>query len=639
MSAHIAIVGVGPRGISITERLAAYLRAHPTDAPVTLHVIDDAQIGAGRVWDTHQTRTLCMNTLAGAVTLFTEPGATVSAPVLEGPTMYEWIQLLRGEAGEINQAKRSLFSQFPPEVPEQFSAEIAATRPESNPSRALYGEYLRWVWRVAKSALPDNVAVVEHSARVVGIKQVAGHDELLLDDATSIPSSATVLATGWVLPALPEVPDDGAGSGLTHITANNPVEQDVAELRPGERVLVRGLGMGFFDLMALVTIDRGGRFVPDASSAAGMRYEASGDEPHLIATSGRGYPYLPKSEYRSLPPKANLARLRAAIETAAESSDPVSFGRDLWPALARDAYGEFYRTAAEKKPEAMLAPLDEVLRIIDSADLASVATGESVLPVADALTAALDGVVDTDVVEPFDMAYWVDPLAGTEGASVKELGELIATGMARDIAEAQTAWDSPLKAGLWAISAGRKPVAIATENGKGAPERALSQYMAFGQMVGSGPPLFRTQELLALYEAGLVTFLGPKPAVRIEGGAVAATSGNRTAEASAVADAFLPSPDVRRTADPLTISLIDSGRVRPFAPSGLASAAPETDAETRRTVHPDGFLDDRLHIVGIPTGKQWADTTISPMPGTDPLMLQETDKAAHSLLRAAGLIG
>ena len=45
--------------------------------------------------------------------------------------------------------------------------------------------------------------------------------------------------------------------------------------------------------------------------------------------------------------------------------------------------------------------------------------------------------------------------------------------------------------------------------------------------------------------------------------------------------------------------------------------------------------DPRVHLVGIPTHAQLADTTISPMPGTDPLMLQETDAAAGSALRIA----
>ena len=67
----IAIVGMGPRGISILERLAA--RMDDSSSPVTVHLIDEAQHGAGRVWDTAQTKTLCMNTRAGAVTLLPSP--------------------------------------------------------------------------------------------------------------------------------------------------------------------------------------------------------------------------------------------------------------------------------------------------------------------------------------------------------------------------------------------------------------------------------------------------------------------------------------------------------------------------------------------------------------------------------------
>lgn len=95
-------------------------------------------------------------------------------------------------------------------------------------------------------------------------------------------------------------------------------------------------------------------------------------------------------------------------------------------------------------------------------------------------------------------------------------------------------------------------------------------------------------------------------------------------------------PDIRRPGDELTKRLLADDRLRPFADHGVDTGSPETDDATRQTVHPDGSRDARLHLVGIPTYAQWPDTTISPLPGTDPLMLQETDKAAASLLRVAG---
>ncbi|MGO1411675.1 MAG: FAD/NAD(P)-binding protein, partial [Microbacterium sp.] len=85
----IAIVGGGPRGVLLLDRMVANL-GELGPRPLDVHIIDDTQIGAGRVWRTDQTRELCMNTLADAVTLFTDESVTMAGPVGHGPTMYEW---------------------------------------------------------------------------------------------------------------------------------------------------------------------------------------------------------------------------------------------------------------------------------------------------------------------------------------------------------------------------------------------------------------------------------------------------------------------------------------------------------------------------------------------------------------------
>ena len=620
----IAIVGAGPRGISLVERLAAHLHATPLAAPLTLHIIDDAPLGAGRIWDTEQTRTLCMNTLAGAVTLFTEPGSTTTAPVLEGPILYEWIQLLRGERPDLSPAKLELYDAFPPhrDLASSFTEELEQTRPESNPSRALYGAYLEWVYEVALAQLPENVDVVQHRARALSVEDSGEQDVITLSDDTTITADATVLAYGWQVPALDEserVLADAAQSGLHWVRPDNPVEQPVSDVPAGEKVLVRGLGMGFFDVMALLTIDRGGEFVEDPSTRSGLRYEPSGDEPHFIVSSGRGYPYIPKSEYHALPPKAALTRFRAAV-AALDPKAELDFSTQLLPHILRDAYAEYYENQARVAPEVLKRPLEDILATIDvtavdAADLRSMA---------DQLTAALEGSSS----QPLDLAHWAHPLADFEGG---DLTEYIAEGLARDIREAVAAADSPLKSALWAISAARKPASIAGSEGRMTWEsrtNTCKEFMAFGQMVGSGPPLFRTRQLLALVDAGLATFLGERPQLEV-GEKFTLRTAHGEASSAWLIDAWMHSPDVRRAADPLAVSL--NGRVRAFVDHGQATGSPET-TWNRRVVNPGGGEDPRLHIVGIPTYAQWPDTTISPMPGTDPLMLQETDRTAGSLL-------
>ena len=192
----------------------------------------------------------------------------------------------------------------------------------------------------------------------------------------------------------------------------------------------------------------------DPSTRSGLRYEPSGDEPHFIVSSGRGYPYIPKSEYHALPPKAALTRFRAAV-AALDPKAELDFGTQLLPHILRDAYAEYYENQARVAPEALKRPLEDILATID----ATAVNAADLRSMADQLTAALEGSSS----QPLDLAHWAHPLADFEGG---DLTEYIAEGLARDIREAVAAADSPLKSALWAISAARKPASIAGSEGR-----------------------------------------------------------------------------------------------------------------------------------------------------------------------------
>lgn len=645
-SPALAIVGMGPRGISVVERIAAELRAHPR-GPLTLHLIDDSEIGAGRIWDTAQTRTLCMNTLAGAVTLFTEPESTVAAPVFEGPIQYEWIRLLRGEREGITASKLATFDTYPPDpqITVDFADEITHARPESHPSRAFYGAYLRWCHEVALRRLPAEVTVITHHARVVDVQESDDCDVLMLSDASKISAHATVLALGWQTPGLNNEEQQLAAAVDKHpelnwIRPGNPVEQTVDQIPEEGTVLVRGLGMGFFDLMALLTLDRGGRFIEDPETRSGLRYEASGREPHLVVSSYRGYPYLPKSNYGGLPPKPEMHRLRkviATLPTAMLGPASIDFDQQVWPAIVRDSYEAYYRTLQRVKPQALSGPIQELISTLDEARPEQIN---------DAAARFIP-----DPTDRFDLSFWERSLAGVV-APRREFTEHIAQRMAGDIIDAEAGLDSPLKAGLWSVSASRKPSQILGAEGRYTFESRRNRYaalMSIGQMAGSGPPLFRTRQLLALVDAGLASFLGAEPKLRVDGvSAEFVMKSPNTDEtlvfARTLVDAWMHQPDVRRPADPLARSLHQTGRTRPFHDTTtnrerIATGSPEVDPDTRLLIRADQQPDPRLHLIGIPTYAQLPDTTISPMPGTNPLLLQETDKAAlHALDTAFGTV-
>ncbi|MEY8566617.1 FAD/NAD(P)-binding protein [Corynebacteriaceae bacterium 7-707] len=668
----IAVIGGGPRGVSVLERLSALVRdaghpsaENPVALPVTVHVIDDVAVGTGRIWRTDQTRTLCMNTLADAVTLFTEPGSSVRAPVLEGPTMYEWIRLLRGEplehtpdGADPTGAKTTLFTAHPADVPDGFADEVAGTRPESHPSRALYGHYLQWVFDTVVARLPEGLVLETHTTRATDVTadDRSGRDRVTLQDGTVIDADATVLAQGWT-DTEPDALETFTAQSvdlypeLVWVRPGNPADQDVHALPAGEDVVVRGLGMGLFDLMAMVTVDRGGRFLPDDTARSGLRYEPSGHEPRLVVSSHHGYPYQPKPVYNSLPPAARTPRFRAELD-ALPSDAPagsVDFGERLWPALLRDAHEAYYRVLLNATGADRAGVLADVTAVIDASD------DPWTLHEDPALAALVP-----DAADRFDIPGFADPVAaylhrraqdGAGAPTVDELTAHIGDRLARDLQEARLGTASAVKAGLQVIGSARKPAQIADQPGRFTLESrrgAYAELRRVGQMVGSGPPAFRTAELLCLVDAGYVRFLGGHPTVVIDPEAPAflmssESTGDHAVAATALVDAWLHKPSARESADPVTAALVRDGRLRPFVFTGAGtssetlSKSPEVDLATSRLVHVDGSVDPRIHMLGIPLQEVRADMTISPMPRTDPLMLQETDAAAVSALTAAAV--
>ncbi|MDT4987408.1 MAG: hypothetical protein QOI74_1502, partial [Micromonosporaceae bacterium] len=90
---EVCVVGAGPRGVSVLERLCAHVRASAPDRPVRVHLVDPHRPGAGGVWRTDQSRHLLMNTVASQVSMFTDASVPVAARE-PGPSLYEWANFL-----------------------------------------------------------------------------------------------------------------------------------------------------------------------------------------------------------------------------------------------------------------------------------------------------------------------------------------------------------------------------------------------------------------------------------------------------------------------------------------------------------------------------------------------------------------
>ncbi|WP_147453985.1 FAD/NAD(P)-binding protein [Tessaracoccus antarcticus] len=620
---------MGPRGASLMERIAAR-----PGSVADVHMVDDHAPGAGRIWRTDQDRDMCMNTLAGAVTLFTDASFSGVGPVVEGPSFHEWCQLVAefadGERADVAAARRSYFEAGADVsavlADRGFRAEVRRTGPGSHPSRALYGFYCDWVLRTSLRRLGPAVHVTRHTTRATAIRAAGPRRTLVeLADGTTLAADAVALAPGW-LPSEPGPADRAlaaatTGRDVSWVLPESPIHQDLTGIRAGEDVIVRGLGMGFFDSLSMLTIGRGGRF--DEAPGNRLRYIASGEEPVVHVGSRRGLPFLAKSVYQGLPPAATLRRVRAA--EARGLSTPLRFADEVWPHLVRDANEAFYTTLARRLPLDLAA----IGAAIDADDLATLP--ERVRPLL------------PEGVNPFDLQALLTHRIAP--CSTQEYQRIIRDAVGVDLDEADAGLASPLKAALWEVNGARRwSIERAAFDGSDTEgyDGDLAEFLGFGGMIGSGPPAFRARQLLALIDAGLVRFIGPGVQVGLDGRVFTAHSpivAGSGVTARVLLDAWVRLHDARHTTDPLLQQLMADKLAEPFGRRNAAGGRTpgpglRIDEVSSELIGPGGR--HGIHLLGVPSDVARGDTIIAPMPGTDPTMLRELDACVEAMLPGGG---
>ena len=194
---------------------------------------------------------------------------------------------------------------------ERVLAEARALGPDSYPTRAFYGHYLEWVFQRVATTAAGLLTTVVHEARAVSLADATGTADgpdgaaqsVLLDDGTLIEGlDAVVLAQGH-LPARrhrPPARTRPASRGRTACATSRPPTPPTwtcHPYEPGETVLLRGLGLNFFDHMALLTLGRGGRFERRGEGpGAGLVYRPRGASRGCTRGPGGACPYHARGE-------------------------------------------------------------------------------------------------------------------------------------------------------------------------------------------------------------------------------------------------------------------------------------------------------------------------------------------------------
>ncbi|MBP2705508.1 FAD/NAD(P)-binding protein [Microbispora sp. RL4-1S] len=610
---RIAIVGSGPRGMGVLERLAARLAENPPVGPVDIHLIDSHEVGCGRVWRSDQPDWFLMNTVSGEVTMFSGPPDDGPVRPGAGPSLAEW----------------------------WATQDPACPGPNGYAPRALHGRYMRFLLDVVERTLPPGARLHRVTDLVEDLERTTDGYRLALARGGHLTVDRVVLTIGHGLPDLTGREQALAAFArerphLRYIRGDSASEMPLDEIPAGSTVGVIGIGLSFYDVMFALTLGRNGKFLEIEPNRT--VYQPSGEEPVLVAGSRSGVP-LPargrnqKSSTYSYEPtlfRPELVRRR----TAHQGREPLDFGTEVQPWVIAEMELVYYATT-------LRTGAGEAVSAAFTAEVA--ARAERGVPDVRAIAAEF-GAGD---VTPFDLEALSRPFDRATFSSPEEFHAALIREMHHDLDRAERGnYDDPLKAALDVMRDTRWVIRELVDFGGLHPRSHRTDFLEWfsprSSFLAAGPPRIRVRHALALIECGLLRVTGPNARFVCdeESGMFAVSSpnvaGSRT-ELDVVIDARVPNPNMPRDPSRLVRRLHGRGVWTEFVNGeGPDAFATGGVAITRSPFHPigrDGVPDTGVYVLGIPAEHtRWFTLVGSGRPGPWNEFIRDADAiAAHAL--------
>jgi uncharacterized NAD(P)/FAD-binding protein YdhS len=601
----VTIIGMGPRGLSILERIAAF--AQRAGAALQLNLVDPNECGPG-VHSPRQPQHLLINTIASQVTLFPFPEAVELAPVCATPSLTEWAR---------GQGYRRFGEQFFQVDAGCGGAEITET---DYLPRQLLGLYLAWAYAQIAAALPPSVALKHVRQRALDmVQQPDGSFMVELENGYALASDFVFLTTGHGTNVLSDEESwcrkfahDHArfNSKLAFIRHVYPLDKLVG-IGSDACVGIQGVGLTAHDVVAELTVGRGGRFV---QQGAALRYLASGQEPQLLLFSRHCLPAAARGVNQKGLAGRHPARFftREAVRALREgqlragTGAQLDFDRDLLPLLLKEM-GYAWRTAADAA-----AP-----------DPRRYALGDDER---DGITAMLF------------------PLRGKSFASQAEFQAFFRALMEADLRQAAHGnLGSPAKASADVLRDARAVLQDIVEHAGLTPashRKFLSVYHPAINRITFGPPRQRNEQLLALMDAGVLSIAaGPHPVLRADEersqfvlvNRFAGTTVSKFLDALVIARLDVYSPE---TDDALfTRNLSKRGTVRPYFNGSFHPGGLDIDS-ANHPVNRAGRIAPNLWAVGYLVEGPHYYTHALPRPLMHSRQVLDADRCVRELFKA-----
>ncbi len=619
---RLVIVGAGPRGLSVLERLVTIgSTMDPPASNLVVEIVDPYEPGAGRIWRGDQSSALLMNTVIGQITIFGHDPAEPEEDA--GPSFAEWLE-------------------------ESSDPEIVALPSNGYAPRRVYGLYLADAFRQVLARAPEWMRIQPIRDEVVRIVEGVDGYSVTARAGGARHANTVVLTTGHprntLLPHEQELADFAETYGVRYVPGDSAADMPLDEVTKDDVVAIRGLGLTFYDVCARLTADRGGTFARDETGT--LLYEPSGQEPQIYAGSRSGLPFPARGvnqkelgdSYQPVVATAQRIDQLRARRMEEHQDDRLDFKEEVLPLLMIEVHRTY--TANVIRQRFGDARAEEFLSLFEGPS--------ATIEILDQMRERF-GVGDIADELP-DLEKLARPFQGMSYDSPGGFNSYLTRHLEDDLKEAELGNRyGPLKASLDVLRDLRGVVRQAVEHDGLLPDSQEwfdKWYTPRNALLSAGPPPFRVEQCVALMRAGIVHIVGPE--TRFHGDE---SLGKFTVESPHVVDSFQqatwlveassPDPQLLRNASDLYVQMREDGLVsehfNPTAEDGGAdrqtgglnvSHAPYRIIDAKGRVHED------LFALGIPTEHtNWFTQVGSGKPGARSAFTRDARLIAEAALK------
>jgi hypothetical protein len=309
---NIAIIGLGPRGLSVLERCLKF--ASLVEYQLNISIIEESELLGIGIHSPIQPDYLLLNTVCSQLSMFPGKIGNDRQIYRDGLNFFSWAK----EKGyKLHHDGYTVRKYEGREIQEN-----------DHLPRRLLGEYLHWFYIEITSDIPNNVTIQHYHHTAIDIISEGKSEIVILNNDYKLKADFVFITIGHTTL-------QKSNNHTPKTLSPYPIPDNLNAINSNQTVAIAGFGLTSIDVITALTVGRGGKHEQG-------KYIPSGLEPSLIMYSRCGLPFRARPLFNRKLGFDAVIFSKDTINNIKQNKDGLDYETDLKPLLELEVTCRFY---------------------------------------------------------------------------------------------------------------------------------------------------------------------------------------------------------------------------------------------------------------------------------------------------------